>query len=220
MNANEEWAGINRQPNLPAVIEGFDYPKPVKALIKKMDAAYSLWAEADTALSVAEDDVEQAKALDGRLFAESILNGTDDPGEVHTPIALRTMKGAQILADARRREVNTLGRQLEGLMRDYMREITVTAIAMARDGVAEQERLLLIAAQTAVEATKARNAGVAGLRQVSHYTRGVYAYDSGFPVTGHPTFPNVREERILKIADDLERLIADGHLFGGLEATA
>lgn len=220
MSTNEEWAGINRQPNLPVVISGFEYPKPVKALIKKMDAAFEIWAEADTALSVAEDEVEMAKATDARLFAESILNGNDDPGDENTNQAIRKLKGAQILADARRREVNAIGRQLEALMRENIREIAIASIAMARNGLAEQERLMLIAGQTAVDAVKARNEGLLGLRQLSHYTRGIYSYDPGFPVTGQISLPNTREDRIVKIVDDLESLILEGRLFGEIDSAA
>lgn len=214
MNTNEEWAGINRQPNVPSIIDGFEYPKAVKALVKKVESAWGEWAEADTAVSVAEFDLEQAKKLDARLFAESVLSGTDDPGEVHTPVAERKLKGAQILADARRRETNALGRSLESLMRENAREITLTAIRDARIGIAEQQRLMNIASLTAIEAIEARNKGLEGLRQISHYTRGVYSFDASFPNTGNLTLPSVREERVTKIVDDLENLILAGQLFG------
>jgi hypothetical protein len=220
MDANEEWAGVNRQPKTPTVIEGFNYPKPVKSLIKKLDAAYASWAEADTALYGAEDDVLSAKAEDAKAFAESVLNGTDDPGEVHTPVALRKLQGAQILAEARRREVNAIGRELEQLFRKHIREIGLEAIRQARQGISDYERLMLQAAQIAVQASESRNDGLTGLRFLSHYTRGVYSFDAGFPLNGFATFPNTREERIVKIADDLERLIEDGQLFGEIEESA
>ena len=213
MSENEEWAGVNRLPRIPVVIAGFNYPKPVKAAIKKVDEAWSAWAEADTAVAVAEDELEQAKALDGRLFAESVLTGKDDPGEIHTPPALRRLKGAQILADARRLETNAVGRILDSLLSENAREITLTAIEAARAGIAEQERLMTLAAEYTVEASKVRNSGLEGLRFISQYTRGTYAFDPSFPVVGQVSFPNVREERIRKIADDLESLIEKGNLF-------
>lgn len=213
MSENEEWAGVNRLPRIPVVIAGFNYPKPVKAAIKKVDEAWSGWAEADTAVAVAEDELEQAKALDGRLFAESVLTGKDDPGEIHTPPALRRLKGAQILADARRRETNAAGRVLDSLLSENAREITLTAIEAAREGIAEQERLMTLAAEYAVEASKARNKGLEGLRFVSQFTKGTYAFDPSFPVVGQVSFPNLREERIRKITDDLESFIENGHLF-------
>lgn len=222
---NEEWVGLNRVPRLPNVLDGFEYPKPVKALIKKMDSAFDEWAEADTALAVAEEDLNEAKARDTRELVETVLAGREDLGEVHVAPAERAVKRAQILADARRVEVNKIGREVEEAIRLHAREITLTALSMAREGLAERERLLLEAAQLANEANEARTRGLAGLREISNFTRGVYQFDPSFPVTGQATFPNTREERIHKICDDLEELISHGVLFPVsepevLEATA
>lgn len=213
MNANEEWAGVARMPRTPNVIEGFPYPKSVQALIKKMDKAFSDWAEADTALAVAEEDLIEAKALDAAAFAESVLGGLEDPGEVHTPPAARKVQGAQILANARLVEVNKAGRIVEEAIRENAREVTLSALTLAREGLAERDRLMLEAAQLVSDANDARTRGLAGLKEISTFTRGTYQFDPTFPSNGTVNFPSTREERINKIIDDIENLIELGALF-------
>ena len=227
MNTNEEWAGVTRVPRTPNVIEGFPYPKSVQALIKKMDHAFGEWAEADTAVSVAEQDLAEAKALDAGAFAKSILDGVEDPGDVHTPPAVRKLEVARILANARLVETNKAGRAVEEAMRENAREITLTALSMAREGLAERERLLLEAARLVSDANDARTRGLAGLKEISTFTRGTYQFDPSFPISGQVNFPSTREERVNKIIDDIESLIELGALFSEvhsdvevLEATA
>lgn len=218
MSANEEWAGLNRHPNIPTVIEGFEYPKPVQSLIKKMDSAYEIWAEADTALAEAEYVVSEAKALDAKLFAESILEGLEDPGEVHTPAALRKLKGAEILANARRTDVNKIGRELEEVMREHAREITHTAIEHAREAVMVWQEAVLEASRIVADASAARYQGLVGLREVSSYTRGVYTFDGNFPISGSLSVPETYEKRVLQICEELEKLMDRNVLFASPEA--
>lgn len=220
MRENEEWAGINRVPNIPSVIEGFDYPKPVQSLIKKMDSAYEVWAEADTALAEAEYGLSEAKALDARLFAESVLGGLEDPGEINTPVALRKLKGAEILANAKRVEVNKIGRELESLMREHARDITQTAIKNAREAVTAWQEAVLEASRIVNDATTARYQGLMGLVQVSSYTSGTYGFDGRFPVSGSLSVPETYETRIKKICDDLEKMMDRNVLFPDAEAEA
>ena len=210
---NEEWAGVNRMPRTPTIIEGFPYPKSVQALIKKMDQAFSEWAEADTAYAIAEEDLNEAKARDARELVESVLAGTEDFGEVHIAPAQRAMKRAQILAHARLVETNKAGRAVGEAMKENAREITLTALSMAREALAERERLLLEAAKLVNDANEVRTRGLAGLKEISAFTRGTYSFDPTFPVTGSVSFPSTREERINKIIDDLEQLIELGALF-------
>lgn len=213
MSTNEEWAGISRMPRTPNVIEGFPYPVGVQALIESMNEAYSLWAEADTALAVAEEDLIEAKALDAGAFAKSVLAGEKDPGEVHTPKAARKVLGAQILANARLVEVNKAGRLVEEAIRENAREVTLSALSLAREGLAERDRLMLEAARLVSDANDARTRGLAGLKEISTFTRGTYQFDPTFPSNGSVTFPSTREERVNKIIDDIERLIELGALF-------
>lgn len=218
MSANEEWAGLNRHPNIPTVIEGFEYPKPVQSLIKKMNSAYEIWAEADTALAEAEYEVSEAKALDAKLFAESILEGLEDPGEVHTPAASRKLKGAEILANARRAEVNKIGRELEEVLRENAREITHTAIENAREAVTIWQEAILEASRIVADASAARYQGLMGLREVSSYTRGIYGFDGNFPISGNLSVPETSETRVKKICEELEKLMDRNVLFAIPEA--
>ena len=212
MSTNEEWDGVHRRPRTPNVIEGFPYPKPVQALIKKMEQAYEIWAEADTAVSVAEEDLELAKSLDAKEFAESILAGEEDPGEVHTPKALRKLQGARILANARLVEVNKIGRTLSDALRDNMRDIAFETLTLAREGLAERDRLMLEAARLVSEAHEARNRGLAGLRELSSYTRGTFQFDPTF-YTQAVNFPSFRDERVNQILDQLEKMLNQNVLF-------
>lgn len=212
-NANEEWAGLDLFPRIPSVIDGFKYPTRVQSLIKKMNAAFDEWAEADTALAVAVEDLDEAKALDGKIFAESVLNGTDDPGEVHTPSAARKVKGARILVNAKRVAVNKLGRIVDDAMREHAREITLTAIADARVALARREEILLEASKLINQANDVRTHGLLGLREIASYTRGTYQFDPSFPVQGNVSLPETSETRVRQICDDLDRLIESGALF-------
>lgn len=212
--ANEEWSGLNRVPRVPDIIPGFAYPKPVQKQIAVLDDAMSLWADADGAVANAEFDLQEAETLDDKAFAESVLSGSDDPGQVHVPKAERKLKGARILAEARLRDANKAGRQLEKVMREHAAEMTDAAIEMARAGIAEMQSLMMDAAQKANEAINVRNQALAPLRFISKYTRGTYSFDASFPVSGYASFPSTREERILGICDDLQALKDAGRLFG------
>lgn len=210
---NEEWAGTGRQPRVPTMVPGMKYPKAVMAASKKCDAAFSEWAEAETAWMVAQDELAEAKALDARLFAESVLNGTEDPGEVHTPLAERELKRAEILLNARLKDVNRAGAELSELMKENQREIVLSAVEMAEDGLRLQEELMMEASQLAHKALEVRNNSLKGLREASAFTRGTYQFDPTFPVSGQVILPNVTEPRIKKILEDLRTLVEKGVLF-------
>lgn len=213
MSNDTEWAGLRRQPRVPVMVPGLQYPKPVVAAAKKCDAAYSDWAEAETAWMAAQDDLAEAKALDGRLFAESVLNGTDDPGEVHRPKAERALKASEILLDARLRDVNRAGRVLSEVMEEHAREIVLASLDMAAAGLEKQQKLMSEASELAVEALRERNRSLVGLREVSTLTRGTYQFDPSFPVAGVVQLPDISERRVRKIIEDLRALIDGGVLF-------
>lgn len=213
MSTNEEWSGVSRQPRVPVVVPGLKYPKAVVTASKKCDEVYSIWAEAETAWMEAEQEVSEAKALDARLFAESVLNGTEDPGEVHTPVAERKLKAAEIILMARLRDANRAGAELSDVMKEHQREILLSAVEMAEEGLRRQEEMMMEASKLAHEAIEVRNKSLIGIREVSTYTRGVYQFDPSFPSSSQIVLPDVSENRIKKICEDLRQLVERGVLF-------
>lgn len=212
-NKSSEWTMVSRQPRVPVMVPGLKYPKAVVEASKKCDKAYSVWVDAETAWMTAQEALSQARALDAQLFTEAILNGTEDPGEVNTPRAERKLKGAGILLNARLKDANRAGAVLAEVLKDNQREILLSALEVAEEGLRQQEMMMFESAKLASEAISVRNSALVGLREMSAYTRGTYQFDPSFPVEGNVSLPDVAELRVKKICADLRSLVDSGSLF-------
>lgn len=213
MEHENEYALTARQPRPPLIIEGLKYPDEVQVLIEDFNAKHDTWAEADTELVISLEDLLDAKAKDAEAFRESVLAEAKDPGLVHTPKAARLVERNQILASERLMETNRAASLVAEAIKANAKEIVIAAISMARDGIAENERLILEAGQLVIQASEVREKSLAGLVQVSELTSGTYSFDPAIPKQGNPVMPDIRETRAHDILKSLEKLIADGVLF-------
>lgn len=208
-----EYANVTRYPRMPLIAEGLAYPEPVQKLIAEMEEKFEAWAVADSELASALEDMEDAKALDAKLFKDSVLAGSKDPGEVHTPKAARLVERNRILANERLLETNRAAGALSQAIETHAKEIVMAAISMARNGLAENERLVMEASRLVIEAGEVREKSLIGLSQASELTRGTYQFDPSFPRQGNVVMPDIREFRANEICDNLEKLVDRGILF-------
>ena len=108
---------------------------------------------------------------------------------------------------------NRAGSDVQESIKAHAKEVVVTAIEMTREGLCEQDRLVMEVSRLLIEPREARSKSMVGVVQVSAFTRGTYSFEPSLSQQGDVVMPDIREFGGNAICDNIETLIAKGILF-------
>lgn len=202
---------LPNEPYWPTLAE-LNYPPQVKKLIDQANKVWDIWAEADTALIVANDELK----LDKSNFEESILQaarkGDAIPSKPDFETAENRIKYLAEVARTKRTAVDLAVNELTTGLQNHRVEIAILAIDKAKTGMAKYESSIKAIAEQLPVIEEARRAAYDGLTMMSDLSSPELRFVPEFGVGGNAQLPNTHEASAKSIIKNLETFLIEPNL--------
>jgi hypothetical protein len=201
---SEELSKSPRNLSLPAE---YDWPTAVKKSITEYEKSWKVWAEANTALAVAVDDLAAAVREDAVALTEAVKNSQPDPGVEKSDQARRAVVYAEEVAKQARQAVNRQAEKTWNTIAQSHDTLARQAITEALDGVNQFQGDCEAIAEHGRVAELRRSKSLQGLRLLARLGDTRVSFEPSFPIDGQFSVPKTHETRVVNLAALITRLL-------------
>ena len=189
-------------------IANLKYSKKTQALIDDMTAKRLDWAQEDTKLAELEDNVTDAKHKDAMALQAAAIANEPDPGTENTEAAERAILYQVERVRHSRSNAQKAGSLVSKALHTNRIAIIDEAVKNAEVGIEIWQKEVSLIQSNYELLIKARHESLEGLRMLSNLgmTTDLVQFDPGFPVSGNLVVPQVREDRVLGLLDQINKL--------------
>jgi hypothetical protein len=183
---------LNQTPFWPNLAK-LNYPPHLKKLITAAEKVWEVWAEADTARVIAEDNLTNAELDHAKRVKDAARSGSPLPDVLDT----RALEDAQTYANEvcvmRRHEVSVAVKAMQDGFRKHRVELAHLAIDKAEAGIENYAKRMKAVAQDLADIEDERRAAYDGLMMMSDYTDPEIRFVPNFGSNSQTTLPRTTE---------------------------